>query len=136
MGVDPSIAWDVFVDTSRWTEWGPSVTAVDAPDRRLRAESRGRVRTPVGIWVPFTVTRFDDGRSWAWTVAGIPATTHLVEPVAGGCRVTFEVPALAAPYALVCRAALRRIERLCHAVPPPDSSDGSPSSDPGPAPST
>ena len=58
------------------------------------------------------MTEFDDGRSWAWTVAGVPATTHTVEPAPGGCRVSFGIPTLAAPYALVCLAALRRIELL------------------------
>lgn len=112
MSVDPSVAWDLLVDTSRWAEWGPSITAVDPPDERLRARSTGRVRTAFGVWVPFTVTDFDEGRRWAWTVAGVPATTHTVEPAPGGCTVSFGVPTLAAPYVLVCRAALRRIERL------------------------
>ena len=65
-----------------------------------------------GVWVPFRVTAFERGRRWAWSVAGVPATTHLVEPIAGGCRVTFGVPVLAAAYAPVCAVALRRIERL------------------------
>lgn len=112
MPVDPSVAWDLLVDTSRWVEWGPSITAVDPSDERIRARSTGRVRTAFGIWVPFTVTDFDEGRRWAWTVAGVPATTHTVEPTPGGCTVSFGVPTLAAPYVLVCRAALRRIERL------------------------
>ncbi len=114
--VAPSVVWDLLVDTSRWAEWGPSVTEVDVPDVLLRARSTGRVRTAFGVWVPFTVTEFDDCRSWAWTVAGVPATNHTVEPAPGGCRVSFGVPALAAPYALVCRAALRRIERLAQAA--------------------
>jgi hypothetical protein len=112
MMVGSSVAWDLLVDTSRWAEWGPSVTAVETPDVRLQSDSTGRVRTAFGVWVPFRVTAFEDGRSWAWTVAGVPATTHTVEPDHGGCRVTFGVPVLAAPYALVCRRALCRIERL------------------------
>ncbi len=115
--VDPSVVWDLLVDTSRWSEWGPSVTRVDLPTVKLRAGSTGRVRSPLGFWLPFTITGFEDGRAWSWTVAGIPATTHTVEPTPDGCRVTFGVPMLAAPYALVCRAALRRIERLAQAAP-------------------
>lgn len=118
MPVDPGVAWDLLVDTSRWVEWGPSVTKVDVPGGRLRAHSTGRVRSPLGLWVPFAVSEFDDGRYWAWTVAGVPATTHTVEPAPGGCRVTFGVPAPAAPYLVVCRAALRRIERLARAATP------------------
>jgi uncharacterized protein YndB with AHSA1/START domain len=112
MPVDPAVAWDLLVDPARWPEWGPSVRAVDLPEGRLRAGSTGRVRTAVGFWVPFEVTGFDEGRSWAWKVAGVPATTHTVEAVADGCRVSFGVPTVAAPYALVCRAALARIEDL------------------------
>lgn len=112
MSVDPDVAWDLLVDTSRWPEWGPSVSVVDTTGGRLRSDSTGRVRTALGVWVPFEVTAFDEGRSWAWTVAGVPATTHTVERTGDGCRVTFGVPALVAPYALVCRVALQRIERL------------------------
>jgi hypothetical protein len=72
------------------------------------------VRTVLGAWLPFEVTEFTEGRSWRWRVAGLPATSHLVEPRPGGCRVTFGVPFAAAPYALVCQEALRRIERLAH----------------------
>lgn len=114
---DASVVWDLFVDTTRWAEWGPSVTAVDLPERRIRAGSSGRVRGPGGIWVPFEVTEFDEGRRWAWRVVGVPATTHSVEPAPGGCTAAFGVPEVAAPYALVCRAALRRIEALATAAP-------------------
>jgi hypothetical protein len=116
----PEVVWDLLVDTSRWPEWGPSVTAVEldyahathATTARITAGSTGRVRTAVGVWVPFRITGFNDGRRWSWNVAGIPATSHTVEPAPGGCRVGFGVPLLAAPYALVCRVALERIDRL------------------------
>jgi uncharacterized protein YndB with AHSA1/START domain len=110
--VDPDVVWDLLVDTSRWPEWGPSIDAVDITGSRLDARSNGRVRTPLGVWVPFRVSDFIEGRSWAWTVAGVPATTHLVEATPQGCCATFGVPLLAAAYAPVCAVALRRIERL------------------------
>lgn len=114
--VEPAVVWDLFVDTTRWVEWGPSVTAVDVPEDRLRAGSRGRVRGPGGLWVPFEVTEFSEGHRWAWKVAGVPTTTHSVEAAPGGCSAAFGVPAIAAPYALVCRAALRRIDALARAA--------------------
>ena len=46
--VTPETAWDALVDTATWSEWGPSVTAVDCDRRRVRAETRGRVRLPGG----------------------------------------------------------------------------------------
>lgn len=109
---EPRTVWDLLVDTSRWAEWGPSVTAVDPPHARIDANTEGRVRSPLGFWIPFTVTEVDEGRTWSWKVAGIPATSHSVRQAPGGCTVSFGVPLPAAPYALICRRALRRIERL------------------------
>lgn len=109
-------AWDLLVDTHRWPEWGPSVRAVECSDRRIAADSTGRVRVPGGIWIPFTIEtcspRSDGAGRWTWRVARIPATGHRVEPCEGGCRVGFEIPLLAAGYVPVCRRALDRIERL------------------------
>ena len=116
----PGVVWDLLVDTARWPDWGPSVTAVELEHdgSRIRAGSTGRVNA-VGVWVPFRITDFDEGRRWSWVVAGIPTTTHSVEPAAGGCRVGFGVPLVAAPYALGCRVALGRIDRLArNAVEP------------------
>jgi hypothetical protein len=108
----PADAWDRLVDTAAWPEWGPSVAAVDADERRVRAGTTGRVRVRgVGVWVPFEVTSLDwDGERgrWTWRVARVPATGHAVAPVDGGCRVAFEVPVAAAAYVPVCRRALAR----------------------------
>jgi hypothetical protein len=109
----PEVAWALLADTSRWPEWGPSVTGVRAPRRHVEPGLRGSVRTLAGVWLSFEITEVVPGRAWRWRVAGIAATGHRVEPVDGGrCRVVFEVPAWAAPYALVCRLALRRLSRL------------------------
>jgi hypothetical protein len=113
----PDRAWDLLVDTERWPEWGPSVRAVDASERRIRWGSRGHVTVPGGIDVPFEVTDFDpERRRWGWSVARIPATGHRVDavpkegtPDPGRCRGVFEVPVLAAGYVPVCRRALERI---------------------------
>ena len=43
---------------------------------------------------------------------GDPATAHTVEPTTTGCRVGFGVPLVGAPYLLVCRAGLARIDEL------------------------
>ncbi|UCD34705.1 MAG: SRPBCC family protein [Nitrospiraceae bacterium] len=105
--------WEVITDASRWPEWGPSVTAVECPDRMIRKGSRGRVKTALGIWVGFAITDYEEGRSWSWNVLGVPATGHRVEPAGeGSCRLVFEVPLLAAAYAVVCKAALDRIARI------------------------
>lgn len=103
--------WDLLVDTERWPDWGPSITAVRCPDRRIREGSTGRVRTVGGLWLPFEVTTCAPYR-WTWRVAGVPATGHRVEPLDRGCLAAFEVPLLAIPYMFVCRRALRAIEEL------------------------
>ncbi len=104
--------WRLITDTQTWPVWGPSVRAVDCQDRYIRAGSRGRILTPVGLWLPFVVGAFEPGSYWDWRVAGVPATGHRVESVGSNrCRLTFSVPAWAFGYGLVCRLALLRIDR-------------------------
>lgn len=104
----PEEAWDVLVDTRHWPEWGPSIHRVECSDRRIRTGSTGRLWTVGGLELPFEVTTCDD-RHWSWEVAGVSATGHRVEETAGGCRVIFELPVLAAGYVPVCLLALSRI---------------------------
>lgn len=105
--------WNLLVDTERWPEWGPSVLAVDCRERFIRAGTVGRLRTPLGIWIPFVITDFDPPRQWRWRVAGVPATGHRIESLdAERTRLVFELPAIAFPYAGVCLLAGRRIARL------------------------
>jgi hypothetical protein len=108
----PEQVWDLLTDTHRWVEWGPSIMAVQCPDRRIRRGSRGRIRAVLGLWLPFTITNLEPGRRWSWRVAGIPATGHRVEPL-GESRtlLAFSVPMPAAPYLFVCYLAMNRIER-------------------------
>lgn len=105
--------WSLLTDTEQWPRWGPSVTAVRCAERFIRDGSRGAVRTPAGIWLPFEITGFSPMRHWRWRVAGLPATGHRVEPRQDGtCRLVFEVPLLAAPYGAICLLAAARIARL------------------------
>lgn len=113
--------WSLLTDVQQWPNWGPSITGVrPAPAGprdgsaacRLESGSRGTVRTILGVTLPYTVTAFEAGRYWSWSVAGIPATGHRVIPQEGGCLVTFTVPWWAPAYLPVCAVALRRIERL------------------------
>ena len=105
----PAAAWDLLTSTGTWTRWGPSVSAVDPPDAPLYAGLAGRVRTPVGIWLPFRITDVVPLHTWTWSILGLPATGHTVDSVPGGCRITFGVPPVAALYLPVCWWALRRI---------------------------
>lgn len=105
-------AWVVLTDVGVWPRWGPTVRSarIDGGGNTIAASSTGTVETVAGVSLPFRITDWEDGRSWGWDVASVPATTHHVRPVGSDrCEVAFGVPWLAAPYALVCRAALARI---------------------------
>ena len=107
------VVWRLITDTRAWPRWGPTVRAVDCPERYIRAGSTGRVRTPFGIWLPFTIEQFEPQRYWDWRVGGVYATGHRVEPRGPDrCELFFTVPIWGAGYGIVCRAALNRIERL------------------------
>ncbi len=110
--VPPEQAWALLSDAGTWSTWGPTVSAAEPVGEQLRLGLRGRVRTPVGLWLPFQITAFDPPRSWAWSVLSIPATNHVIAPAPGGCRVSFAVPTPAFAYLAVCRLALERIVTL------------------------
>lgn len=105
----PAAVWEQFASTRNWPAWGPSVRAVDPADDVVRPGLRGHVTTAVGVRLPFEVTEVVPGRSWSWRVAGVPATGHSVEVVAGRTVATITIPAWAPFYAPVCRTGLRRI---------------------------
>ena len=111
--VPAEVMWGLLVDVRRWPEWGPTIRHATLATSRLELASSGTVRTVIGLELSFEVTSFDEGRSWSWSVAGCPATDHVVEargPEAS--RVAFGVPWIAWPYLVVCRVALRRLETL------------------------
>jgi hypothetical protein len=108
-----SAAWKLLTDTTRWTEWGPSISRVESAEQYIGPGSTGRVQTIIGVWLPFRVTEFVAGQRWGWEVAGIPATGHRVESLGPDrCRVSFEVPLLAVPYLAVCKLAAQRIRNI------------------------
>ncbi len=79
-------------------------------NRFIRKGTEGRIKTAVGIWLPFSITEYKEGHFWSWKVGGIRTTGHRVETQEEGlCKLTFEVPVLAAPYVYICKIALDRI---------------------------
>jgi len=74
------------------------------PDGRRLVVSRTVEADPDAVWDLLTdTTRWPD---WGPSVAGVPATAHRVEPRGADCLVAFEIPLVAAPYALVRDRAL------------------------------
>lgn len=115
----PERVWDLLVDVRWWPRWGPSVRCaeLDGGATRLGPGATGRVWGPAGPGAPFRVTAFEEGRRWAWEVAGVGATEHVVQALgAERCRLGFGVPWPAAPYLAVCRVAAGRIRRLAEAA--------------------
>lgn len=108
----PDALWDMLTDTMRWSEWGPTVKAVQSDGRYIRAGSTGHVKTVFGFWAPFAITEWADGQYWSWRVFNIRATGHRIQSIDGKrCRLIFEVPLWAGPYAIICRIAADRIAR-------------------------
>jgi hypothetical protein len=112
----PDKVWNLLTDTARWSEWGPTVKAVQSESRYIRAGATGRVKTALGFWAPFRVTEWTEGQFWSWRIFNIRATGHRIDVTAADCcRLIFEVPLWAAPYAIICQIAARRIARTLEA---------------------
>lgn len=115
----PESVWDVLTDLEAWPRWGPTVSGAELDEPGpMHLGSRGKVTTPVGVSLPFTITEFRPRRCWAWDVAGVGATRHEVIPEGDGSRVVFGVPWWATAYLPVCAIALPRIARLASAREP------------------
>jgi uncharacterized protein YndB with AHSA1/START domain len=106
--------WKLLVDLDEWPQWGPPIRRAELkpPHQELTLHATGTVYTWLPVAVPCVVTEFEPGRFWAWTVAGVPATSHRVDPVDDRARVTIGVPWWSAPYLTVCSIALRRMETM------------------------
>jgi hypothetical protein len=105
--------WNILTALDAWPRWGPTVAGAElAEPGPLRLGSLGKVWTSIGVPLPFEITDFETGRTWAWKVAGVPATAHGVEPAGEGCRATMSVPIWAPVYLTVCALALKRIDQM------------------------
>ncbi len=111
----PERLWELLTHPERWPEWGPSLIRASSTNTPIKLGSRGSVQLALfPVSMPFVITEYTHLRSWTWKVAGLRATTHTLEPLDEAlCEVGFGVPsALHAPYLVICRQALKKLEHL------------------------
>ena len=111
-------AWDHYVRPALWSTWAPQIRGVSCADDVIVAGSRGVVRGPLVVRVPFVVESVDhEGHRWTWRAGFGPLGVrmdHGVEETSNGVRAwaRLHLPApIAMPYAPIARLALRRLVR-------------------------
>ncbi|ORB29234.1 SRPBCC family protein [Mycolicibacterium parafortuitum] len=104
--------WQILTDLEAWPRWGLTVNKAELDGAAFELGATGRVWTPLGVPLPFMISELDQGRTWAWNVAGVPATRHGVEPLDDGSRVWMSAPVWAPAYLPVLSLALHRIDEM------------------------
>jgi len=91
----PARVWAVMSDIERWHEWTASITSVRRlDDGPMRVGSKAHVKQPKLAGSVFEVTTWTPERGFDWVTRspGIKGLgRHLIEPCAGGSRVTLSV---------------------------------------------
>ncbi|MFC3965297.1 SRPBCC family protein [Nocardia jiangsuensis] len=108
----PGVVWALLTDLTAWPRWGPTVRGAAIDGGQVVEGARGTVTTSVGVPLPFVITDVDPGRRWSWAVAGVPATSHGVEPSTDGCEAWMSAPLWAPAYLPVLALALTRIDHM------------------------
>ena len=104
--------WQILTDLDAWPRWGLSVAKAKLDGAAFELGATGTVWTPIGVPLPFVISELDQGRTWGWTVAGVPATHHGVEPRDSGSHLWMSAPVWAPAYLPVLALALRRIDEM------------------------
>lgn len=90
IATQPERAWAVLADLERWPEWTASTTRLERLDPgALEAGKRVRVEQPKLRPAVFTITDWQPGHSFAWTMGGAllgAHSEHVLVPVAAGSR--------------------------------------------------
>lgn len=111
----PEQVWAITVDVENWTAFAPQFKSlVRSEDGPLGMGSSARV-TPHGFFgAVWTVTEYEEGRSFTWEADMLPGlhivAGHVVEPESGGTSLTLSLDA-SGPTLVPMWLALRRIFR-------------------------
>lgn len=122
----PARVWALTVDVERWPAFVPTMTRIERlDDGPFGVGSRARVKQPMQRATVWTVTDYDDGRSFAWTARSsglVFVGGHEIVPTATGVTnvLTLDIGGAAAPVlgrllAPVLRRAIRRENLACKA---------------------
>jgi hypothetical protein len=127
----PDEVWDRYVRPVRWQQWSPQITGVDFAPRRLVPGTKGLVRGPLRVPVPFEVLAVEESdpgrRTWRWRAGALGVHVeleHIVEPDPsrpGGSRTVLVLsgPALlVVPYLPLAWLALRRLVSIATPAAP------------------
>jgi uncharacterized membrane protein len=91
----PERVWAVMSDIERWHEWTVSIRSVRRTnDGPLRIGARARVHQPKLPPANWVVTSLIEGRGFDWEsrAPGVRVVgRHMLEPNAGGARVTLSI---------------------------------------------
>lgn len=80
----PEDVWAVLSDVEQWPEWAESMSQVELVDRpQLTGSARVRISQPGMLPAVWTVTEFEQGRSFTWVshILSVSSTAvHTIEP--------------------------------------------------------
>lgn len=90
--IDPSLAWERYARTDRWTWWGQHLRAVEVDGgeegARIRVGLTGRVVAIGGVVARFRVDAVDEAaRTWSWTVRVGPVRLRLAHSVVAATQI-------------------------------------------------
>jgi uncharacterized membrane protein len=111
----PETVWNLLKDVERWPDMTDSMDRVDVLDEPFTLGSRARVRQPKLPAAVWTVTAYDENRTFTWESRSPGVTTvgaHEIEPTPDGratVRLTLDQKGPLAPvFALLAGRLTRR----------------------------
>lgn len=89
-----ALVFAINTDVERWPEFTTTVTSVELLDGPLALGARARIKQPGQRPTVWTVTAFEQDRTFSWEARALGAhivATHFVEPTPAGARNTLRL---------------------------------------------